>query len=314
MKANSRSDSGCIDEPKILYQRHAPSYRVTPVKVHVLLPVHNRREITRRFVESLRAQAHSDFELILIDDGSTDETAKMVAQAVPGATIIRGRGDWWWAGSLQQGLDWLRRKNPAPNEVVLFINDDVVFESDFLGVAVEILRDNPDSLLLARIRDTESGELRETGIRANIGHFQFVPAMSPEEINCLSTRGLFARWAVVEQVGNFHPRLLPHYLSDYEWTMRAFRRGFHCITDERLVLESPEREPSGYSDFSNVHGLTEYITRVFSKRSHANPLYWSSFMLLASAWPVIPVRIAKIWARFFIEVFKWSQQPRKLEG
>lgn len=273
-------------------------------KIYVLLPVHNRRETTRRFVECLRAQTYSNFHLILIDDGSNDGTAQMMLESIPGATVIRGTGDWWWAGSLQQGLDRVRKLDPAPSDVVLFINDDVRFEPNFLSAGVEILRQNPGCLLLARIRDPESGSILETGVHADVAHFSFAVATEPDGINCLSTRGLFAHWSVVKQVGDFHPRVLPHYLSDYEWTMRASRRGIRCITDGRLVLESPNRGASGYWDFTKVNGLSDFLKLVFSKRSHANPVYWSSFVLLASDWPVVPYGIARIWMRFLGEVFR----------
>lgn len=273
-------------------------------RIHVLLPVHNRKEITRRFVECLRAQTYSNFHLILIDDGSTDATAEMVLESIPGATVIRGTGAWWWAGSLQQGLDRLRKLNPAPSDVVLFINDDVAFAPDFLSAGISILRENQDSLLLARIRDPETGSILESGVHADVRHLSFVIATQPDRINCLSTKGLFARWAVVESVGDFHPRILPHYLSDFEWTMRASRRGIRCITDRRLVLDSPDKGASGYWDFTKVDELREYLKLVFSNRSHANPFYWSSFVLLTSDWPVIPYRIARVWVRFLGEVFR----------
>jgi GT2 family glycosyltransferase len=273
-------------------------------KIHVLLPVHNRRETTRRFVECLRAQTYQNYQLILIDDGSNDGTAQMVLEAIPGATVIRGTGAWWWAGSLQQGLDRVRKLNPAPSDVVLFINDDVAFEADFLSAGVGILRENRDCLLLARIHDPESGSILETGVHADVRHLSFVTATQPDRINCLSTRGLFARWSDVERTGDFHPRVLPHYLSDYEWTMRASRRGIRCITDRRLVLDSPNKGASGHWDFTKVDDLREYLKLVFSHRSHANPLYWSVFVLLASGWPVIPYRIARVWVLFLGEVFR----------
>ena len=75
-------------------------------KVFILLPVHNRRHITERFIDSLLAQTYNKYQLVLIDDGSTDGTADMVSMKVPPdkLTILSGNGTWWWAGSLQQGM------------------------------------------------------------------------------------------------------------------------------------------------------------------------------------------------------------------
>ncbi|MEO8935379.1 MAG: glycosyltransferase, partial [Burkholderiaceae bacterium] len=70
-------------------------------KIYILLPVHSRRALTERFIRCLQAQTYTDFHVVLIDDGSTDGTAEMVAALLPGRlTILTGTGDWWWGGSL----------------------------------------------------------------------------------------------------------------------------------------------------------------------------------------------------------------------
>ena len=85
---------------------------VTAMKpyIYILLPVHNRRELTRDFIDCLKAQTYQNFHLVLIDDGSTDGTDQMVRERIENLTVIRGNGDWWWAGSLQQGFNYLKKK------------------------------------------------------------------------------------------------------------------------------------------------------------------------------------------------------------
>jgi glycosyltransferase involved in cell wall biosynthesis len=50
---------------------------VTP-KISVILPVHNRADVLGRAIESVLEQQLKDFELIVIDDGSTDGSAELV--------------------------------------------------------------------------------------------------------------------------------------------------------------------------------------------------------------------------------------------
>ena len=78
--------------------------------IYILLPVHNRREITGDFIDCLEAQTWQHYHLVLIDDGSTDGTEQMVRERVENLTVIRGNGDWWWAGCLQQGFNFLKKE------------------------------------------------------------------------------------------------------------------------------------------------------------------------------------------------------------
>ena len=48
--------------------------------IHVVTSVHNRYAITEKFVKCLQAQTCKDIHLLLVDDGSTDGTDKMVKE------------------------------------------------------------------------------------------------------------------------------------------------------------------------------------------------------------------------------------------
>src|SRR5688572_20404311 len=48
--------------------------------VSVIIPSCNRRDQLERCLKSLSVQTHPDFEVIVVDDGSTDDTAAMVGQ------------------------------------------------------------------------------------------------------------------------------------------------------------------------------------------------------------------------------------------
>lgn len=278
-------------------------------KVYILLPVHNRKEITRGFVECLAAQTFSDYHLVLIDDGSTDGTAEMVQSRISSTTVLRGNGDWWWAGSLQQGLNWLKQSDTEDNTVVLFVNDDVQFEPDYLDRAVRLMANKSRTLVLSRFRKLGTGEVQETGVEANFRRLTFTIATSDEHINCLSTRGLFAHWGDIRAIGDFHPRLLPHYLSDYEYTIRAYRKGLKCETSADLLIEL-NKEMTGYREIQEA-SFGAFLRKYWSKKSVLNPAYWSSFVLLASepVW-VIP-NLLRVWSRAAKAVISAGTESRK---
>lgn len=247
-------------------------------KVYILLPVHNRVEITRDFIECLCQQTFSSYHLVLIDDGSSDGTAEMVQQKLPGTTVLRGNGNWWWAGSLQRGLNWIKTQSPNNDSIVLFINDDVRFAPDYLENAARVMQQKTGTLVLSRIQENNSGHILESGITANLKWLGFKIADSQDQINCLSTRGLFARWTDIQAIGSFRYRLLPHYLSDYEYTIRAFKKGMKTETSADLLL-MVNTETTGYREHNEEH-LSDYLRNLFSKKSANNPVYMSIFILI----------------------------------
>jgi GT2 family glycosyltransferase len=252
-------------------------------KIHILLPVHNRREVTRRFVQCLKHQSYRNYHLILIDDGSTDGTDDMVRAEIEPLTVIRGRGDWWWAGSLQQGYQWIKSHDVPRFDLVLLINDDTEFEADFLQTAVNILAGRKRTLLLAYCYSRDNDRLLDAGVRVDWKRLTFEQAVTPDQINCLSTRGLFLRVSDFFDIGGFYPKLLPHYLSDYEFTIRAHGKGMKLATDPSLRLRLNE-ETTGIRNLKQKESFSEFMQTLFSKKTAQNPLAWTIFILLVCPW------------------------------
>jgi GT2 family glycosyltransferase len=270
-------------------------------RVHVLLPVHNRRQITERVIACLEQQTWPNIHVLLIDDGSTDGTSQMVLEHIPDATVIRGSGKWWWAGSLDRGYSWLERSGVDPDDVVLILNDDTIFGPEFITNAVEELESANRTLLLAQARDPDSGEI-DAGVHADWSTLNFRIARRAEDVNCFSTRGLFLRVRDMREIGRFHPILLPHYASDYEYTIRAHRKGFTFRTSSRVML-TLRNDTTGYRQVGRG-SLVEELRKAFSPRALYNPVFWSSFILLACPARYMPRNLWMVWRSFLLTVFR----------
>ena len=261
--------------------------------VYVLLPVHNRREVTTRFVQALAGQTYPAIHLVVIDDGSTDGTADAVRTAFPRATVLTGAGAWWWGGSLQQGLNWLRAHPVAADDVVLMTNDDVTIAPDFVEQGVKAVERNKGGLVQATIYSLDGTSVLDRGMVFDEARLAFRPARCNEEVNCVTTNGLFCRWADILRIGEFLPRLLPHYLSDYEFSIRAHRRGLKLTADSSVALRW-DHENTGYKDFSR-DSYWRFLSKFFSKKCPSNPVYRTSFVFLTCSWRSIPLNLARVW-------------------
>lgn len=254
--------------------------------LYIVTAVHNRKAITEKFVAQLKAQSYRDTRLVMVDDGSTDGTAEMVKKSLPDAVILQGDGNLWWGGALHMAYRWMKKADLNDTDYVMFTNDDVIWENTYLENALDVLKDCPNTLLTGYGVSIQTGEQIDGAVTfkfpAVVGERSALPQA---EGNCASTRSLFFRVADWKRVGGFHPLLLPHYLSDYEWTIRAHRKGLRIYCTDR-VRYGVNEATTGYKKPT--------LKTVFSKRSVSNPFYKLNFAFMAAPWGR---KLASVWCQ-----------------
>jgi len=109
-------------------------------RVSVVLPVHNRRELVRRAIDSVLAQTMSDFELLVIDDCSTDATADVVEEycSDPRVTLFRNQTNLGPAGARNRGIELAR------GHYIAFQDSDDRWFPEKLSQQVSALERNPE--------------------------------------------------------------------------------------------------------------------------------------------------------------------------
>lgn len=103
--------------------------------ISVITPTHNRARLLPRAIQSVLNQDFQDLELIVIDDGSTDETPQVVAQ-IQDSRIYYSRFD------CNRGIGAARNEGVrlAQGELIAFIDSDDVWLPGKLAYQVELFR------------------------------------------------------------------------------------------------------------------------------------------------------------------------------
>jgi GT2 family glycosyltransferase len=237
-------------------------------------------------------QSNPEFELILIDDGSTDSSTERALTLFPKAIVIKGKGNWWWGGSLQQAYKWIIQERLSNDCQILIINDDVELPPGFLSTGVRKLSENPGSLILAKAYSRVDHTLVDSGVHIDWKKLTFTLATKRDEINVLSTRGLFLTAGLFRRIGGFHPILIPHYQSDYEFTHRAYRKGILLQTFDDLFLYEDPNETSPRE--LQVRTLRDFRNKYFRKKSTFYLLSWVSFIILSCPLRWVPINLYRI--------------------
>lgn len=116
------------------------------VSVEIVTPVHNRKNITLLCLKSLSRLPTDKCEIhtIIVDDGSTDGTADAIRKQFPEVEIVAGNGELWFTEGTNVGIRAALKRNP---DYVMLINDDAVFDADFLNHMVETAEKHPRSVI-----------------------------------------------------------------------------------------------------------------------------------------------------------------------
>lgn len=107
-------------------------------KVSVLIPTHNRARLLRQAIDSVLAQSFQDFEIIVIDDASNDDTR----DAVRGQADVRIR---YFRNSANRGAGGSRNVGlaHASGECIAFLDDDDSWLPQKLAAQVRLLDSCP---------------------------------------------------------------------------------------------------------------------------------------------------------------------------
>lgn len=254
--------------------------------LYIVTAVHNRYNITQNFIMRLKTQTYQNFRLLLVDDGCTDGTALMVIKEMPRAIILTGDGNLFWGGALHMAYNWLK-VNAQDTDYVMFANDDTLFENDYLEKALKRLSEYPDALIAGCGMSINTGKQLDGAV-----HWDYKKGGIEKDLkatdsgNCASTRSLFFTVKSMKKIGGFHPMILPHYYSDYEWTMRAYKKGIKILSFSDIVYIFDE----GTTGDNDLQTLTK--KKLFSKRSCRNPFYRTMFIILSTPITLLPEHMA----------------------
>jgi glycosyltransferase involved in cell wall biosynthesis len=108
--------------------------------VSVIIPTYNRAELVQKAVASVEAQTFGDFEILVIDDGSTDDTPEALASR-EGVRVLRHNCRRGVAAARNLGIA------SAKGEWLAFLDSDDLWLTDKLARQMAYLKERPDLLL-----------------------------------------------------------------------------------------------------------------------------------------------------------------------
>ncbi len=186
------------DRPDRLLSATGPALSGTEGQplVSIVMPLWNRATVVRAAVESVQGQSHRDWELIVVDDGSTDDSlAVLTGVAAFDERIVVVEGE-------HRGVSAARNRGlaRARGRYVAFLDTDNQWRPDYLQVMLTELEAHPDwGMAHAALRASKDGD---EYFRAFEGNHQHLLVANHVDLNVLVVRR-----ELVEAVGGFDESL-----------------------------------------------------------------------------------------------------------
>lgn len=198
-------------------------------RVSVIIPCYNAAQFLTETIESVLAQTYSNYEIIAVDDGSTDDTATVLASYADRITILyhgnrQNRGQ---AASTNLGL------SHADSEYIAFIDSDDIWMPEKLQKQVEILETHQDVGLVYTNGYVIDGVGKKCYSLFDIAHHEN-NGIGDILLNCyIRTPSLvLVRKSLIDAAGPFPANIVPgdHYL----WVKISEISRFYFL-DEKLT-------------------------------------------------------------------------------
>jgi len=226
--------------------------------VSVIIPTYNRGWILKEAIDSVLAQDFTDFELIIVDDGSTDNTQDILSSYKKDIVVLMQEN---------KGVSSARNRGivSASGRFIAFLDSDDLWLSQKLSTQVDFFNANPDALIC----QTEEKWIRN-GIFVNpkkrhkkLSGNIFKPSLY---LCLVSPSAVMIRRSLFEKTGMFDETLPA--CEDYDMWLRISCRYPVYLIETPLIIKR-----GGHADqLSRSSGLDRYRIQSLKKIIESNLL------------------------------------------
>jgi GT2 family glycosyltransferase len=246
--------------------------------LYIIVPVFNRLSSTKRFLASLSMQAYKNYTVIIVNDGSTDNTEEYLRNYHPEVHIVNGNGELFWGGSINAGLEYV--KNIVfEDDVIAFANNDIEFEKYTITNILKYYENN-DSAVYHPVTVNKNQLCESSGSKVlnwlffvsqhpfRNARYNDIKDYSPVRIDFATARFLLFSTKLLKVIHGIDTDNFPHYGGDNDFSMRLKELNFFtyiipssvCILDTATTGNNPK----------SINSLSSFIKSLRSIKSTNN--------------------------------------------
>jgi GT2 family glycosyltransferase len=211
-----------------------------PPRVAVVIPNWNGERFLSTCLGSLREQSFKDFDVIVVDDNSTDDSVALVRRNFPEVRVLPLEENKGFSAAVNAGI----RASHA--EYVALLNNDTEVDPKWLHALVEAAKAHPEAGLFAskmvdfydrRRLDGAGDALRRSGLPLRLGHGELDHGQYDETtfvFGACAGAALYRR-SMLDDVGLFDEDFFAN-CEDGDLSFRAQLAGYRCLYVPKSVI------------------------------------------------------------------------------
>jgi GT2 family glycosyltransferase len=233
------------------------------LSVSIVIPNYNGQQLLVDTIQSAHAalvsSGISDFEIIVSDDASTDDSMNIITRDFPDVILVKSNVNTGFAGNMNRGI------KRASKDLVCFLNSDVHLTSNYFASQLPLFENEETFGVMGAIFDQETNEaqdgakkphIRFLRIESNKNTFsstEMLPTMFLSGANALVRR------AYLLQLGGFCELYNPYYSEDVDLGLQAWRSGWKLYFQPLAICH--------HAQSSTIKKLPNQRVRMIAKRN-----------------------------------------------
>ena len=258
-------------------------------KVTVLILSYDGKDLLDDAVSSYLDNDYENFEVVVVDNGSTDQTKEYVNENWPNVDVYRTEKNLGYSGGFNFGLDYAF--NQLKSDYVLITNNDVKADKQVVSALVSTaMKDETIGFVTGKvfyfeqpnlfqtvgyIENPSTGEVKHRGQREqDKGQYA-----QDEPLNSSDDVFMLVRREVYEQVGGYDTNFFIQG-EQWDWQERGKKHGFKVYFCANAKIWHKESMTIGRtSPFKLFYDLRNTLIVIFEHKSYRqfSKYFWKSF-------------------------------------
>lgn len=213
------------------------------MRVYVIILSYNGEKYLRECLSSLVNQNYNNYEVVVVDNASIDNTKSLIRNKFPWVKLIENRKNLGFAKGCNVGIRYALRNHA---EAIILLNQDTVVEEDFIKKGIELLREPKVGIVAPKVKFYGSNYIWYGGgeilrgkellweptikITKNIGKYKkdYGQFDQIRETEIAPGCALFIKREVIGSVGLLDENFF-FYGEDTDFCLRCKKRGYKII-------------------------------------------------------------------------------------